>query len=106
MVEMVTLCFLSFALTRAMFTRETRGLAKLGKVVAETLLRAQMFSSLATQETLLRMQILRPRREKMFLNHVKNIFASMTQVLHPRHMFPSLAPRKHHRKQCFSNSVS
>ena len=31
------------------------GLAKLGNIVAETLLRAQMFPSLATQETLLRM---------------------------------------------------
>ena len=35
-------------------------MAKLGNIVAETLLRVQMFSSLATQETLLRMQILRP----------------------------------------------
>ena len=45
-----------------------KGLAKLGNIVAETLLRAQMFSSLAAQATLLRMQILRPRRKKMFLN--------------------------------------
>ena len=37
-----------------------KGLAKLGNFVAETLLRAQMFPSLATQEALLRMQILRP----------------------------------------------
>ena len=37
-----------------------KGLAKLGNIVAETLLCAQMFPSLATQETLLRMQILHP----------------------------------------------
>ena len=32
-----------------------KGLAKLGNIVAETLLRTQMFPSLATHETLLRM---------------------------------------------------
>ena len=37
-----------------------KGLAKLGNIVAETLLRAQMFPSLATNETLLRM----PQRRK------------------------------------------
>ena len=50
-----------------------KGLAKLGNIVAETLLCAQMFPSLATQETLLRMQILHPWRKKMFLNQVKNV---------------------------------
>ena len=40
--------------------RNRKGLAKLGNFVVETLLHAQMFPSLATQETLLRMQILRP----------------------------------------------
>ena len=33
----------------------TKGLSKLGNIVVETLLRAQMFPSLATHETLLRM---------------------------------------------------
>ena len=61
----------------------SKGLAKLGNIVAETLLYAQIFSSLATQETLLRMQTLRPRRKKIFLNQVKNIIASRTQMLHP-----------------------
>ena len=55
-------------------------------IVAETLLRAQMFPSLATQETLLRMQILRPWRKKMFLNQVKNISASRTQMFYPQHV--------------------
>ena len=49
----------------------TKGLAKLGNIVAETLLCAQMFPRLVTQETLLQMQILRPWRKKM--NQVKNI---------------------------------
>ena len=38
----------------------SKGLAKLVNTVAETLLRAQMFPSLATQETLSRIQVLRP----------------------------------------------
>ena len=49
--------------------REFKGLAKLGNIVAETLLRMQ----------------------KMFLFGVKNIFASRTQILRLKHMFPSLA---------------
>ena len=68
-----------------------KGLAKLGNFVAETLLRTQMFHSLATQETLFQQQILRLGSKKMFLNQVKNIFASRTQILLPKHMFPSLA---------------
>ena len=31
------------------------------------------------------------RKQKMFLTRVKNIFASRTQILRPKHMFPSLA---------------
>ena len=53
-----------------------KGLAKLGNIVAETLLR---------------MQILLLGKQKMFLPGVKNIFASRTQILRPKHMFPSLA---------------
>ena len=60
-----------------------------------------MFPSLATQETLLRMQILLPRRKKMFLNQVKNIFASRTQMLHPQHMFPSLATKETSQETMF-----
>ena len=48
-----------------------------------------MFSSLAARETL-RTQILLQERAKMFLNQVKNIFASRTQILLPKQMFPSL----------------
>ena len=31
------------------------------------------------------------QKQKMFLPGVKNIFASRTQILRPKHMFPSLA---------------
>ena len=36
-------------------------------------------------------QILRLGSKEMFLNQVKNIFASQTQVLLPKRLFPSLA---------------
>ena len=40
---------------------------------------------------MLRKQILLLGKQKMFLPGVKNIFASRTQILRPKHMFPSLA---------------
>ena len=40
---------------------------------------------------MLRKQILRLGSKEMFLNQVKNIFPSQTQILLPKRMFPSLA---------------
>ena len=40
---------------------------------------------------MLRKQILLLGKQKMFLPGVKNIFASRTQILRPKHVFPSLA---------------
>ena len=40
---------------------------------------------------MLRKQILLLGNKKMLLLLVKNIFASRTQILRPKHMFPSLA---------------
>ena len=40
---------------------------------------------------MLRKQILLLGKQKMFLSGVKNIFASRTQILRPKHMFLSLA---------------
>ena len=40
---------------------------------------------------MLRKQILLLGKQKMFLPGVKNIFAFQTQILRPKHMFPSLA---------------
>ena len=80
-----------------------KGLAKLGKIVAETLLRMQMFPSLAARETCVaetnfaarqkKKKFAARQKQKMFLPGVKNIFASQTQILRPKqkHMFPSLA---------------
>ena len=43
---------------------------------------------------MLRKQIFLLGNKKMFLPQVKNIFASRTQILLPKHMFPSLATMK------------
>ena len=50
-----------------------------------------MFSSLAARETCVAETNLLLGKQKMFLPGVKNIFASRTQILRPKHMFPSLA---------------
>jgi len=39
---------------------------------------------------MLRQQVLRLESKEMFLDQVKNIFASQTQSLLPKRMFPSL----------------
>ena len=57
----------------------------------ETLLRMQMFPNLAARETCVAETNLASRKQKMFLPGVKNIFAFRTQILRPKHMFPSLA---------------
>ena len=62
--------------------RVCKGLAKLGNIAVKTLLRAQMFPSLATRETLLRM-------------------LQLTQMLHPQHMFPSLATEETSQETMF-----
>ena len=67
-------------------------MAKLGNNVAETLLRRQMLPSLAARETYVAETNFAPRKQKnQFLLQVKNIFASRTQMLLSKHMFPSLA---------------
>ena len=68
-----------------------KGLAKLGNIVAETLLQKQMFPSLAARETYVAETNFAARKQKMFLPEVKNIFVSWTQILRPKDMFPSLA---------------
>ena len=71
-----------------------KGLAKLGNIVAGTLLRRQMFPNLAARETYVAETILLLGNKKMFLPQVKNIFATRTQILLPKHMFPSLDTMK------------
>ena len=53
-----------------------------------------MFPSLAARETYVAETNFAARKQKMFLPGVKNIFASRTQILRPKHMFPSLASMK------------
>ena len=73
----------------------SKGLAKLGNNIAETLLlRRQMFPGFATWETGVAETNFAARKQKMFLPEVKNIFASRTQMLLSKHMFPSLASVK------------
>ena len=50
-----------------------------------------MFPSLAARETCVAETNFAARKTKMFLSGIKNIFASRTQKLCPKHMFPSLA---------------
>jgi len=61
-----------------------------------------MFPSLVARETYVGETNLAARKQKMFLPEVKNIFVSRTQVLRPKHMFPSLATQGNIR----SNNVS
>ena len=56
------------------------------------MLRTQMFPRLAARETYVAETNSASRKQKMFLPQVKNIFISWTQILLPKHMFPSLAP--------------
>jgi len=93
----------------------SKGLAKLGSIVAETLLRRQMFPRLAALETCVAETNFAARKQKMFLPEVKNIFVSRTQILRPKHMFPSLATVKtmligfqcrSHIKKCFLATAS
>ena len=53
-----------------------------------------MFPSLAARETYVAETNFAARKQKMFLPEFKNIFASRTQILRPKHMFPSLATMK------------
>ena len=53
-----------------------------------------MFPSLAARETYVWETNFAARKQKLFLPGVKNIFASRTQILRPKHMFPSLATMK------------
>ena len=71
---------------------EFKGLAKPGNIGAETLLRMQMFPSLAAREVCVAETNFASRKTKsVFFPGVKNIVASRTQILRLKHMFPSLA---------------
>ena len=50
-----------------------------------------MFPNLAARETCVAETNFAARKQKIVCHGVKNIFASRTQILRPKHMFPSLA---------------
>lgn len=95
--------------------KKFKGLAKLVNFVAETLLGRQMFPSLAVRETYVAETNFATRKPKLFLHADKNIFVSRTQILRPKHMFPSLAAMKtmlisfqcrSHIEKCFIATAS
>ena len=74
-----------------------------------------MFPTLAVRETYVAETNFAARKQKVFLPGVKNIFASRTQILRPKHMRPSLATMKTMlisfqcrslSKNCFLGTVS
>ena len=88
-------------------SREFKGLAKLGNIVAETLLRMQMFPNLAARETC-------AAETNFATRKTKNVFAwSQKHFCFPNTNFASETyvsqfshPRKHNKKHCFRNNVS
>lgn len=76
--------------------------AKLGNIVAETLLRKQLFPSLAARETYVAETNFAARKQTFFLPEVKNIFVSRTQILRPKDMFPNSATMRTVSFQCRS----
>ena len=71
--------FIDFELDWKSADPDFKGLAKLGNIVAETLLWMQMFPNLAARETCVAETNFAARKQKMFfLPGVKNIFASRT----------------------------
>ena len=86
---------------------QAKGLGKLGNIVAETLLRMQMFPSLAARETCVAETNFAARKTKnVFVWSQKHFcfpdtnFASETYVSQFGH------PGKHNKKHCFRNNVS
>ena len=69
----------------------TKGLAKLGNIVAETLLRMQMFPSLAARETCVAETNFAARKTKNVFAWSQKHFCFPDTNFVPKHMFPSLA---------------
>ena len=84
----------------------TKGLPKLGNIVAETLLRMQMFPSLDSRETCVAETNFAARKTKnVFAWSQKHFFLS-GQKFCVRNMFPSLATPGTITRNCFRNNVS
>ena len=86
---------------------EAKGLAKLGNIVAETLLRTQMFPSLAARETYVAETNFAARKqENVFALSQKHICFSDTNFASATYVSQFSHPRKHDPQQCFRNNVS
>ena len=84
--------FLICGVVVAVAVVDAKGLAKLANIVAETVIagdaNVSQFSGAVNMCCGNKFCCL---EKKMFLPGVKNIFASRTQILRPKHMFPNLA---------------
>ena len=84
-----------------------KGLAKLGNIVAETLLRTQMFPSLAAREThVAETNFAARKQENVFALSQKHICFSDTNVASATYVSQFSHPSKHDPQQCFRNNVS
>jgi len=86
MLRMVNLCmvYLEGILCASQIHAEFKSLTKLRNFVAETSSRTQMFPSLAVTDA-----NLASWTRKIFLNQLKNVFASRTQICLAKRMSPS-----------------
>ena len=82
----------------------SKGLAKLGNIVAETLLQSPMFPSLAAREAVAEANFASWKQGNVFKSSQKHFII----LLHGRKAYVSQFshPRKHVWKQCFRNEVS
>ena len=84
-----------------------KGLVKLGNIVAETLLRMQMFPSLAARETCVAETNFAARKQKMFLPWSQKHFCFPdTNFAFEKYVSQFSHPGKHNKKHCFRKNVS
>ena len=80
--------------------REFKGLAKLGNIVAETLLRTQMFPNLAARETCV------AETKNVFVWSQKHFCFPDTNFASETYVSQFSQPGKHNKNHCFHNNVS
>jgi len=85
----------------------TEGLAKLGNIVAETLLQTQMFPSLATRETYVaEANFASWKQGNVSESSQKHLGFTVANFASEAYVSQFSHPRKHVWKQCFRNNVS
>ena len=87
--------------------KTTKGLAKLRNIVAETLLRMQMFPSLAARETCVAETNFAARKQKMFLPWSQKQFCFPdTNFASETYVSQFSQPGEHNKKHCFRKNAS